>query len=56
MLTSDERKQIANFQEAVASVIDIYLKEGMDPDNVRMVLQSEATSDLATRRAELETA
>ena len=56
MKTKDERKQIQNFETAITDVIDIYLKEGMDPDDMRSVLQEQITSDLHGRRTELDTA
>lgn len=54
MLTKDERNQIDNFQKAIAEVVDQYLKEGMDPDQIREVLVDEAGSDLHGRRLEIE--
>lgn len=56
MLTSDERKQIQNFEKGLEDLIDLYLKEGIDPGTVRNVLQSHAGSDLEGRRVELDTA
>ena len=54
MMDDDEIKQAQNFQDAIASVIDIYLKEGIDPDTVREVLRDHASSDLELRRKELD--
>lgn len=54
MLTSDERKMIQNFQDAVSDLIDQYLKLGAEPDWLREVLQQEIVSDLEVRREELD--
>lgn len=54
MLTSDERKQIDNFHEAIGDVINQYLKEGMPPEMIRSVLTNHETSDLVGRMHELE--
>ncbi len=53
---SDEVKQMQNFENAVAEVIDQYLKEGMEPDDVRTILESHAMSNLRQRRMEIEAA
>lgn len=55
MLTIDERiNQVGNFQNAIAEIVDQYLKEGMDPETVAEILRVEAGSDLYTRREELD--
>jgi hypothetical protein len=46
--------QIQKFDDAIAEVIDAYLKEGMDPDDMRLLLQEQIVSDLHGRRLELE--
>jgi len=56
MLTADERTQIQNFEEAVSEVIDEYLKEGMDPDQIRDVLRGHIASDLHGRRSDMQEA
>ncbi len=42
-----------NFQERIAEVVDEYLLLGADPDQIIVLLQQEAGSDLAKRREEL---
>ena len=54
MLTSDERKLYANFQDRIAEVVDEYLLLGAAADGLREVLRQEAGSDLDARRKELE--
>lgn len=54
MLTKDERKQIQNFESAIADVIDSYLKEGMDPVYIFEVLRSHRTPGLYERRPDRE--
>ena len=54
MLTKDERNQIRNFEDAVAEIVDQYLKQGMDPTIIARILRSEASSDLFRRREELD--
>jgi hypothetical protein len=56
MLTRDERLQAVKFQDAIGEVVDVYLREGMDPDLIAEVLKDEAASDLRMRRLELEDA
>ena len=53
MLTSDERKQLDNFHEAIGEVIDQYLKEGLGPEWIRSILSNHETSDLSGRLKEL---
>ncbi len=54
MLTKDERKQAINFQDAIADIVDQYLKEGLHIDTIVEVLIDEAGSDLDKRRQELD--
>jgi len=53
MLTSDERKQAIEFQDAVGQLIDEYLLEGMDVDVMEQVLRDES-SHLGLRKEKLE--
>ena len=54
MLTSDERKQLRNFDDALADLIDRFLKEGMHPDMIKSALSNHETSDIAARMRELD--
>lgn len=54
ILTRAEITQANKFQDAIGEVVDQYLREGMDPDIMRKVLEDEASGDLAARRVELE--
>ena len=53
MTTKDGRDQITRFQDAVAELIDLFLKEKLDPDSIQQVLDDEADS-VHTRQKELE--
>lgn len=55
MLTKEQTRQAVRFQDAIGEVVDQYLREGMTPELISEVLRDEASSDLATRRLELET-
>ena len=54
ILTSDERKQLRNFDDALADLIDRFLKEGMHPDMIKSALSNHETSDIAARMRELD--
>jgi hypothetical protein len=54
MLTSDERKQIRNFQDELTDLVDRFLKKGMMPEEICLVLGQEMNSDLSARQAELD--
>jgi hypothetical protein len=56
MLTSDERLQIAKFEDAIAEIMDHYLVEGLDPETMASILHGQSTSGLFARRKELEEA
>ena len=49
-----QRKQAIEFQDAIGRLVDQFLREGMDPSSIRVILRDEAGSDLETRRLELE--
>ena len=53
MTTKDGRDQIGRFQDAVAELVDQYLKDGLDPDAVQMVLDDEADG-VVNRHRELQ--
>ena len=56
MRLRDEVLQLQKFDTAIAEVIDSFLKEGMDPDEIRECLNGHLVSDLHGRQRELEEA
>jgi hypothetical protein len=42
MLTPDERKQLASFQNEIAELIDSYLRRGIDPTWAQRAMLEEA--------------
>jgi hypothetical protein len=48
-----EQRQLVNFQNALANLIDEYLKDNINIYDMRTILQDEIASDLISRRAEL---
>ena len=49
----DKQKQTQNFEEAISNVIDQYLVDGMNADQIREVLRGQVASDLRARLSEI---
>lgn len=47
-------KDAGRFQEALGDLIDMYLRDGSDPELLKDVLRQEADSDIQLRAEELE--
>lgn len=50
---NNDRKQIDHFQSAVSELVDQYLKDGLDPELIQEVLESEAEA-VPERHAEMQ--
>jgi hypothetical protein len=54
MLSSDERVQLRNFQNRLVDLIDFYLIEGADPNDLKEIMREECGKDFFARRHQLE--